>query len=104
MPYRDGVSLRRGTLMAILAHGRPLITSPAQGPATPLVHGQNVWMTPVDDPRVLSDAIRVVSVDGTLRDRLSTGAREVSQQFQWDRIAAETAVFYRAVRADNLDD
>jgi glycosyltransferase involved in cell wall biosynthesis len=103
MPYRDGVSLRRGTLMAILAHGRPLVTSPAQSPVPPLVHGQNVWMTPVDDPVLLSDAIREVSADKELRNRLSSGALEVSRYFRWDRIAAETAQFYRTVRDDKLD-
>ncbi|MGD8804892.1 MAG: glycosyltransferase family 4 protein [Chloroflexota bacterium] len=102
MPYRDGVSLRRGTLMAILAHGRPLLTSPPEGSGAPLVHGQNVWMTPVDDPELLSDAIRQVAGDDSLRRRLSAGAREVSGQFRWERIAVETAAFYRALGAGDV--
>jgi glycosyltransferase involved in cell wall biosynthesis len=103
MPYRDGVSLRRGTLMAILAHGRPLVTSPAKGGGAPLIHGQNVWMTPVDDPEALSDAIATVSQDGGLRRRLSEGARSISAQFRWDRIAAETAEFYEMLCANSID-
>lgn len=97
MPYRDGVSLRRGTLMAILAHGRPLLTSPPAGSGAPLLHGQNVWMTPVDDRELLSDAIAKVAADDLLRQQLSAGAKEVSRLFRWDRIAAETADFYAAV-------
>ena len=55
MPYRDGVSLRRGTLMAVLAHGRPLLTTApvATAPAAlapELRHGENVWLVPPDDP------------------------------------------------------
>lgn len=101
MPYRDGVSLRRGTLMAILAHGRPLITSPPRASSAPLVHGQNVWMTPVDDPKVLSEAILRLAGDRSLRQSLSDGARAVSAQFRWERIAADTAEFYRAVCSGN---
>jgi hypothetical protein len=40
MPYRDGVSLRRGTLMAVLAHGRPLLTTTPPIPTPELIHGQ----------------------------------------------------------------
>ncbi len=39
MPYRDGVSLRRGTLMAALAHERPLISTLPQTLTPELVHG-----------------------------------------------------------------
>lgn len=99
MPYRDGVSLRRGTLMAILAHGRPLITSLTGSGDTPFVHGQNIWMTAVDDPVVLSEAILQVAADEALRNRLSSGARMLSERFGWDRIAAETASFYQEVCA-----
>jgi glycosyltransferase involved in cell wall biosynthesis len=99
MPYRDGVSLRRGTLMAILAHGRPLVTAPPDGSAAPLIHGQNVWMAPVDDPARLGEAIQQVVGDESLRRRLSAGAEELSGQFRWERIAAETAEFYQEIIA-----
>jgi glycosyltransferase involved in cell wall biosynthesis len=103
MPYRDGVSLRRGTLMAILAHGRPLITSRPQSEVGPLVHGRNVWMTLVDEPGRLGDAILQVSQDEALRKQISTGAAEVSGQFRWDRIASETAAFYQVIHAGSVN-
>lgn len=95
MPYRDGVSLRRGTLMAILAHGRPLITTRPLMNETYLVHGQNVWLTTVDDLPALSDSIRKLARDKPLCDKLGHGAKEISTQFDWTRIAAQTASFYR---------
>jgi glycosyltransferase involved in cell wall biosynthesis len=97
MPYRDGVSLRRGTLMAILAHGRPLITTPPHSDGAPLIHGQNVWLTPVDDPEALREAIKALAKDADLRQRLGHGARQVSEQFTWGKIAAKTADFYQVV-------
>jgi glycosyltransferase involved in cell wall biosynthesis len=95
MPYRDGVSLRRGTLMAIMAHGRPLITTESNFPILELGHGQNVWLTPVDDHRHLKDAIVELMDNSELREKLSNGALELASLFTWDTIAAKTAEFFR---------
>jgi len=102
LPYRDGASFRRGTLMAVLAHGKPLITTTPKATVPELVHGQNVWLTPVDDPSGLREAIVTLSVAPELRDKLSAGAAQTSELFAWDRIAAQTAEFYQEITA--LDD
>ena len=101
MPYRDGVSLRRGTLMAVLAHGRPLITTtPASDAAAPeLRHGENVWFVPPDDPAALAAAIATLCADPNRRARLGHGAREVAGLFDWATIAGQTADFYAEVIA-----
>ena len=97
MPYRDGVSLRRGTLMAALAHGRSLITTTPTAPTPELVHGQNVWLVPPDDPTALTAAIRTVLADESLQRRLGEGALQVAGLFTWEKIATETAVFYQTL-------
>lgn len=97
MPYRDGVSLRRGTLMAILANGRPLITTEPRFPISQLVHGENVWLTPVDDLGALVEAIRRLAIDDGLRARLSAGADLLSNSFSWDKIAQRTEAFYEEI-------
>ncbi len=94
MPYRDGVSLRRGTLMAALAHGRPLITTYPTIPTPELVHGQNAWFVPPDEPEALAEAIGMALADAGLRQKLGEGAAQVAELFTWEKIAAETAVFF----------
>lgn len=96
MPYRDGVSLRRGTLMAALAHGRPLITTTpsAAGAAPELRHGDNVWLVPPGDAAALAAAVATLSADPAARTRLGHGAREVAGLFDWGAIAGQTADFY----------
>lgn len=94
MPYKDGVSLRRGTLMAALAHGRPVIsTEPAQ-PIPELTHGENIWLVPPDDPKQLTRQVKKLLKDQSLREQLGHGACEVAQQFTWDKIAEQTAAFF----------
>jgi polysaccharide biosynthesis protein PslF len=93
MPYQDGVSLRRGTLMAVLAHGRPLLTTSPTVPTPELAHGKNAWFVPPDDPDLLAKAIRRLMTDEELRKKLGDTAVHVAARFTWDKIAAETAEF-----------
>lgn len=97
MPYRDGVSLRRGTLMAALAHGRPIISTTPQKSTAELVHGENIWLAPPDDDAALAEAIATLAADPALRQRLAAGAADVGRLFTWDQIAAQTAAFYAQI-------
>ncbi len=99
MPYRDGVSLRRGTLMAVLAHGRPLITTAPAEPAPEFRHGENMWLIAPDDVTGLVNGITALTGDEERRARLGQGALELARSFSWDAIAAQTAEFYAQVLA-----
>lgn len=97
MPYRDGVSLRRGTLMAVLAHGRPLITTQPIAAIPELVHGENLWLVSRDDPAELAKALDELAGNQTLRERLGHSARSVAEPFSWDAIARQTSEFFLEV-------
>lgn len=99
LPYRDGASLRRGTLMAAIAHGRPLVTTSPRMDIPELVHGENVWFTPRGDAEALADAIRRLHPRPDLRQQLAEGADALAQAFTWERIATETANYYADLRA-----
>ncbi|MCC6606376.1 MAG: glycosyltransferase family 4 protein [Anaerolineae bacterium] len=98
MPYRDGASLRRGTLMAALAHGRPLITTAPTAPS-PLISGENCCLVPVGNAGALATAVQTLADDAALRQKLGLGAAELAGQFSWEKIAAETAAFYQLLLA-----
>jgi glycosyltransferase involved in cell wall biosynthesis len=100
MPYRDGASLRRGTLMAALAHGCPLITTMPTAPTPQLVSGENCWLVSVGEAGVLATAVQTLTNADELRQRLGQGAARLAAQFSWNKIAAETAVFYQMLLAD----
>ena len=93
MPYRDGVSLRRGTLMAALAHGCPLITTEPDTLTPELIHQQNVWFVPAQNPPALAAAIQTLAANRDLARRLGQGALQLADLFTWDKIAAQTATF-----------
>ena len=95
MPYRDGSSLRRGTLMATLAHGCPLITTWPSANTPELIHKENGYFVPVDDEDAIVEAVESVLRDADLRAQLEAGATAVSKLFTWDKIAEETVVFFQ---------
>lgn len=97
LPYRDGASFRRGSFMAALAHGMPIVTTWPQGDAPPLQDGENVLFVPPQDPQALSAAILRLAGDPELRHRLGAGARALAAEFDWGRIAARTLEVYRAL-------
>ena len=99
MPYRDGVSPRRGTLMAVLAHGRPLITTMPTESLEEFRHGENMWLVAPDDATTLGGAIKTLTADPALQSRLGEGAQQLAQSYRWDTIAARTADFLAEVIA-----
>lgn len=117
LPYRDGASFRRGSFMAALAHGLPIVTTfpPTStshssitrtsvqldqdrqvGPLLPILrNGENVMLVPPDDPEALAGAISQLATSPGLRQDLSRGAQELAAFFTWDKIAQQHLDFYR---------
>ena len=96
LPYMDGVSLRRGTLMAALAHGRTIVTTHPQTTA-PELDGVVETAAP-NDPDDLAESILTVWHDPDYRRVLEQAAQEAAQHFTWTRIAERTIEFFESIR------
>jgi glycosyltransferase involved in cell wall biosynthesis len=93
LPYRDGASLRHGSVHACLAHGRPIVTTRSAVETPEFRDGENVLMAPAGDVAALAGGVARLASDADLRARLEAGAATLAQAFTWDRIAARTAEF-----------
>jgi len=67
MPYRDGVSFRRTTLIAALSHGLPVVSVAPAVPLPQIIPGQNMLLAPSADIPALTDAVLRVANDIDLR-------------------------------------
>jgi len=95
LPYRDGASFRRGSFMAALAHGLPIVSTQPRIDVPELRHGENILLVPPDAPVALAEAIARLAEDANLRRQLGEGAARLAQSFTWDRIAAKTEALYK---------
>ncbi len=95
LPYRDGVSFRRGTLHACLAHGRAIVTTRPAVELPELRDGHNVLLVEPRDPAALAAAVARLAVDPALRARLEQGALALAAEFTWERIARRSADVFR---------
>jgi glycosyltransferase involved in cell wall biosynthesis len=99
LPFNDGVSFRRGSFMAALAHGCPIITTTPQVDLPEIQDGDNVRLIPPESPEALAAAIRELANDSAARQQLGANARILAQRFTWDNIAAQTVAFFREIIA-----
>jgi glycosyltransferase involved in cell wall biosynthesis len=105
LPFADGASFRRGSLLAVLEHGLPLITTGSGTPISDeqratthplpptsgwpfLVDGENALLVPPGDYASLTSRIRELANAPALRTALSEGAHRTAAYFTWDHIAA----------------
>ena len=114
LPFTDGASFRRGSLLATLAHGLPVVTTRPLEPRTEnrepisdqaglssrfsvltLVDGENILLVPAGDAVALAGAIERLSHDEPLRERMASGGRALAAQFGWDTIAARHEQLYQ---------
>ncbi|MBI4758129.1 MAG: glycosyltransferase family 4 protein [Chloroflexi bacterium] len=104
LPYRDGASFRRGSLMAALAHGLPVITTtppgrwrPCPGGLPELVHGENALLVPPGSPGQIAEAVEALVGSANLSTRLGSGASHLAKAFTWDNIARLSVKAYEAI-------
>lgn len=100
LPYRDGISFRRGSLMACLAHGCPIVSTRPSRRIPELREGESVLLAPPDDPATLARRIGDVIWDADLRKRLREGALRLAQHFTWSAIAQETVALYEGLLSE----
>jgi glycosyltransferase involved in cell wall biosynthesis len=106
LPYKDGISFRRGTFMAALAHGLPIVSTryPQAKKHIPnpaerwhpkeLKGGSNILLVPPEDEAIMADAISRLIASPSLRHHLSVEARALSESFRWPEIARQTLELY----------
>jgi len=97
LPYRDGVSFRRGSLMAALAHGCAIISTEPARALPELRDGENIRLVPPESAPALVLAISELVHAPELRSRLGQGARTLAASFEWGAIASRTLEFYRSI-------
>ena len=94
LPYRDGVSFRRGTLHACLTHGRAIVTTQPALDLPRVRDGENMLLVPPRDHSAMADAVMRLVTDPALRARLEAGASALAAEFSWEHIARRTAALF----------
>ncbi len=87
MPYMDGASLRRGTLMAGLANGCAVVTTTPQMPLPELVDERDVLYVAPENDLALAKVVGRLLDNPWLVERLRANARKQSERFTWNSIA-----------------
>ena len=102
LPYRDGVSTRRGTLMAALAHGLPIVTTTPRVPLAQFRDGENMLLVPPENPDAIAGAVARLADDAALREQVGAGAAALAEQYTWPAIAEATMKFYADLKLGRL--
>lgn len=95
LPFRDGATFRRGTLIAALRLGLPAVT--LAGPDTPaeLRHQENILFA--SGPDDIAQQLLNLHAKPELRAALARGARALGSLFDWDSIAGQHVDLYQAL-------
>jgi len=94
LPFRDGASFRRGSLLAALAHGCPVISTTPGDTATAEALGPAALLVPPNDPAALATAMAALDADDAARARLAAAGRALAARFSWHAIAAQHEALY----------
>lgn len=96
LPFTDGASLRRGTLMAALTNGCAIVTTTPQAPLPELQHERDLLYVKTGDAQGMTGAVLRLAGDDKLRATIQANARCASRQFGWEEIARRHLEMYAA--------
>lgn len=95
LPFRDGASQRRGSLIAAIVQGCAIVTTQ---PLHPTDHFSDdaFCFVPADDVDALTDAIARLHAEPARVATLREGTKVLRKQFEWGAIAQQTVAVYEA--------
>jgi glycosyltransferase involved in cell wall biosynthesis len=98
LPYPDGATFRRTTLIAALALGIPVVTTRSDLTPKLLIEGQPVLFG--NDRKHMAEQVIQVLSDHELAALISGKARKIAGMFSWDRIATDHLKAYERIVPD----
>ncbi|GAB4215105.1 MAG: glycosyltransferase family 4 protein [Roseiflexaceae bacterium] len=100
LPFADGATFRRGSLLAALAHGVPVVTTthPQGNPGL----AEAALLVPPGDAAGLARAVARLQAEDGLRARLSSAGKTLAASFSWGRIAEQHEEVYRTVNHSSM--
>ena len=96
LPFNHGVTLKSGSLLALMAHQLPVIATHAT-PADPEINEQLVQRIEPRNVDALASALMQLLSDSALRSRLANAGYHFSQQFSWGHITEDHLEIYRSL-------
>ena len=96
LPFNEGVTLKSGTLLALFAHGLPVVATRPNPPEPDLVDGRLVRLVERRDVAGISSVLSELLADGPQRARLGEAGRIYTRNLSWTTIAERHEQVYRA--------
>jgi glycosyltransferase involved in cell wall biosynthesis len=97
LPFRDGASYRRGSLMAAIHYGCAIVTTTPTVAIPSFETGNTMHLVPARDALALAEGLRRLYSNPSYGITLRQGVTALRSQFAWSRIAADTLAFFTEV-------
>lgn len=99
LPFNHGVTLKSGSLLALMAHGLPVIATRSTPPDPDLLAENLLKLIPTRNDTALTEALLKLIPDRAKCDRLSATASQLSDRFTWSAIAKAHDNIYQQLLA-----
>ena len=100
LPFQQGASLNRGTLVACIDHGLPVLTTQSHTAiGGPFEDGENILLARSGDLGDLLRKAEKLTRDRNLLSRLSSRTRMAARYFAWSEVGRAHLDFYRSHKA-----
>ncbi|MCU0496236.1 MAG: glycosyltransferase family 4 protein [Anaerolineae bacterium] len=97
LPFLDGASYRRSSLMAAIAHETAIVSTKPRVSIPPFRNADNLMLIAPNNIPALAAVLQVLYRDRDLRAQLRHGAAQLKETFAWGPIARANADFFRQV-------
>ena len=100
LPFNHGVTLKSGTLLALLAHVLPVVVTRPDPPEPELADGRLARVVERRDALGLASALSKLLADAVERARLGEAGRAYTQGLSWTAIARHHVEVYETVLSE----
>ncbi|MDD2646451.1 MAG: glycosyltransferase family 4 protein [Patescibacteria group bacterium] len=97
LPFEDGVSTKRGSLMAAIFHKLPIISTFSKNPPDELINEENILLVNYGNVKELKETIIRLSKKEDLRSKLREGLVKILDSFSWQTITNKTIGLYQDI-------
>jgi glycosyltransferase involved in cell wall biosynthesis len=97
LPFTDGASLRRSSLIAAIHNGCAILTTEPAVSVAIFKHASNLWLAPARSADAIEKAIRHLMRERDQLNRLRKGAGQLRARFDWGAIAQDTVDFFQSI-------